>query len=173
MAVITFEGNEPEIKEACFIADDADVIGKVYLGKDSNVWFHSTIRGDIDSITIGEKTNIQDNCVIHVDAGSPVKVGNLVTVGHGVILHGCTVGDKCIIGMGSIIMNGAVIGDECIIGAGALIPEGKIIPPRSMVMGVPGKIVKQVTEEQAKGLTHGAEHYVKLGYEYRRKQGQA
>lgn len=157
----------PDIKEACFVADDADIIGEVVLGKDTTIWFKSTLRGDVSGIFIGARTNIQDNCVIHGETGVPTFIGDDVTVGHGAILHGCTIGNCCLIGMGSIIMSRAEIGDGCIIGAGAVITEDKKIPPRSVVMGLPGKTVKKTTDEQIEFLLKRAEKYVGMGKFYK------
>lgn len=164
--LIPYLGKEPDIKEASFIADDADVIGEVKIGKDSAVWFHSTLRGDISGIFVGERTNIQDNCVIHGEVGLPTIIGDEVTVGHAAILHGCTIGNRCLIGMGCIIMSRAEIGEGCIIGAGALIPEDKKIPPRSVVMGVPGKVMKKTTDEQIEFIVKRAHVYVERGKNY-------
>jgi len=129
-----------------FIADNATVIGSVTLENDTSVWFNVVIRGDNDPITIGEGTNIQDGSVLHTDAGIPMAIGEYVTVGHKVMLHGCTIGDNTLIGINAVVLNRAVIGKNCIIGANSLIPEGKVIPDNSLVMGSPGKVVKQVTE---------------------------
>jgi len=164
---ISFLDNDPDTKKACFVAGDADIIGEVVLGKDSTVWFKSTLRGDVSGIFIGERTNIQDNCVIHGETGVPTIIGNDVTVGHGAILHGCTIGNCCLIGMGAIIMSRAEIGDGCIIGAGTVITEDKKIPPRSIVMGLPGKTVRKTTDEQIEFMLKRAEKYVNTGKIYK------
>lgn len=155
-----FKDENPDIHNSCFIADSSEVIGKVKLCEDVNVWFGSVIRGDLNSIYIGEKTNIQDNCVIHVEKSSPVCIGNYVTVGHSAILHGCKIGNYSLIGMGSIIMNNAVIGNETIIGAGSLVTENKQIPPGVLCMGSPAKVIRKLTEEEKENLKNSAEHYV-------------
>ena len=146
--------------EDWFIADNATVIGSVVLKKNASIWYNAVVRGDNDLITIGESTNIQDGSVLHTDPGIPLTLGRGVTVGHKVMLHGCDVGDFSLIGINAVILNGAKIGRHCIIGANALIPEGKVIPDGSVVMGSPGKVVKQVTESQKQMLEISAEHYV-------------
>jgi carbonic anhydrase/acetyltransferase-like protein (isoleucine patch superfamily) len=167
--LVPFKGKIPKVEKAGFIAPGAHIIGDVTLGQNSSVWFSSTIRGDIDPITIGNETNIQDNSVIHSDKGKPVTIGNYVTIGHGVILHGCAIKDRCLIGMGAIIMNGAEIGEECIIGAGTLIPEGKKIPPRSVVVSV-AKIINQVSDDQVGGIIRQAEIYAERGKVYAQEE---
>lgn len=143
-----------------WVADNAAVLGRVILHENASVWFGATLRGDNDPITIGEASNVQDGSVIHTDFGSPVNIGKRVTIGHMVMLHGCTIGDETLIGIGSTILNGAVIGKNCIIGAHALIPEGKVIPDGSLVMGAPGKVVKQVSEPQTMMIKASAQVYV-------------
>lgn len=136
------------------------VKGDVTLGKDVSVWYNAVIRGDTASITIDEQTNVQDGCVIHVDTDFPVHIGKRVTIGHGAIIHGCTIEDEVLVGMGAIIMNGAHIGTHSIIGAGALIPENVRIPANSLVVGCPGKIIKQTSPEQVQMILDNAAHYV-------------
>ena len=143
-----------------WIAPNAAVIGRVILKKNASVWFGATIRGDNDPITIGENSNVQDGSVLHTDTGYPLTIGANVTVGHKVMLHGCTIGDGSLIGIGSIVLNGAKIGKNCLIGANCLITEGKEIPDNSLVMGAPGKVVREISEDQAKALAGGAMHYV-------------
>ena len=143
-----------------WIAPTATVVGNVILKKNASIWFGAVLRGDNDPITIGENSNIQDNSVLHTDVGMPLTIGANVTVGHMVMLHGCTIGDGSLIGIGSIILNGAKIGKNCIIGASSLITEGKEIPDNSMVMGSPGKVVRTLSEAQAAGVAVGALHYV-------------
>lgn len=145
---------------AAMIADNATVVGDVRLGKDVGVWFGVTIRGDDASITIGDECNVQDNSCIHVDVGAPLVMGRGVTVGHGVILHGVEVGDYALIGMGAIVLAGARIGEYAILGAGALIKENAVIPPRSVVLGMPGRVVRQVTDEEMAHQRWRAAHYV-------------
>lgn len=142
-----------------WVAPDANLIGKVVLGEAASVWFGCTLRGDNEEIRIGAGSNIQDGCVLHTDMGYPLTVGVNCTIGHKVILHGCTIGDGCLIGMGAIIMNGARIGKGCLIGAGAMVTEGKDIPDGSMVLGAPGKIVRTLDAEAQAGLLRGAYGY--------------
>ncbi len=155
-----------KIHPTVFVAETATVIGDVTIGKDSSIWFSAVLRGDAAPITVGEGTNIQDSAVIHVDPGLPATIGRHVTIGHGAIVHGATVEDDVLIGMGSIILNGAHIGSHSIIAAGSVVPEGKEIPPHSLVMGVPGKVVRHVTEEEDARITDGAEHYTERARNY-------
>jgi carbonic anhydrase/acetyltransferase-like protein (isoleucine patch superfamily) len=148
------------IEPTAFIAPGAIVLGDVVLGKDVSVWYNAVIRGDTDTISIGEGTNIQDLSMLHADPGVPCIVGCRVTVGHRVILHGCTIGDDCLIGMGAIVLNGVRLGQGSVIGAGAVLLEGTEIPPRSVVVGVPGKVVRVVDEEMTARIDHGWRHYV-------------
>ncbi|MGB3729592.1 MAG: gamma carbonic anhydrase family protein [Thermodesulfobacteriota bacterium] len=148
------------VGEDYFIADNATVIGSVIIHNDVSIWFNVVIRGDNDPITIGDGTNIQDGVVIHTDEGIPVDIGKGVTVGHQAMLHGCTIGNNSLIGINAVILNHAKIGKNCIIGANCLITQGKEIPDNSMVLGSPGKIVREVTEEEINELKHSAEHYI-------------
>ena len=152
--------------DALFIAENATVIGDVSLGKDTGIWFGAVVRGDNERITIGEGSNIQDNCVVHVSAGHPVNIGDYVSIGHGAIVHGCTIKDRVLVGMGSIILNGAEIGEDTIIGAGAVVPENKIIPPGSVVMGIPGKVVKDLSEDQKAHILKNSKVYIELAGRY-------
>lgn len=148
------------VGEDYFIAENATVIGSVIIHNNVSIWFNAVIRGDNDPITIGEDTNIQDGVVIHTDSGVPLNIGRGVTVGHQAMLHGCTIGDNSLIGINAVILNHAKIGKNCIIGANCLITQGKEIPDNSMVLGSPGKVVRQVTPEEVEELKHSAEHYV-------------
>ncbi len=143
-----------------WIAPTATVLGRVTLKKNASIWFGAVLRGDNDPIVIGENSNIQDNAVLHTDIGQPLTIGDNVTVGHLVMMHGCTVGDGSLVGIGSIVLNGARIGKCCLIGAGALVTEGKDIPDYSVVMGSPGKVIRTLTPEQAAGIAAGSMHYV-------------
>src|SRR5690554_1033921 len=156
------KGIEPKIHEDTFIADTASIIGDVNIGEGTSIWYGAVLRGDIENITIGKFSNIQDNATVHTETDIPTKVGDYTVVGHNAIVHGCTVGDNCLIGMGYIILNRAVIGDNCIIGAGTVVTEGKNIPPNSLVMGVPGKVVRQVTEEDIDAIRKNALRYNRL-----------
>ena len=143
-----------------FIAPSATVLGNVHLKNNASVWFGAVLRGDNDLITVGENSNVQDLSVLHTDPGCPLTIGANCTIGHKVMLHGCTIGDNTLIGINAVVLNGATIGSNCLIGAGALITEGKSIPDGSLVMGVPGKIIKKLTLEQIEGLTESAQGYV-------------
>ncbi len=157
-----------EVKgEDYFVAESADVIGNVILEHNASVWFNAVVRGDNAPITIGENSNIQDCSVLHSDEGIPLTIGKNVTVGHKVMLHGCTIGDNTLIGINSVILNNAKIGKNCLIGANTLIPEGKEIPDGSLVMGSPGKVIRQLTEEQKAMLLKSAEIYVKNFQRYK------
>lgn len=160
MAIYALDGVKPVIENEGWIAESAQVMGKVLLKNNASVWFNAVIRGDNELITLGENTNVQDGSVLHTDMGYPLTLGANVTIGHMAMLHGCEVGENSLIGIGATILNGSKIGKNCLIGAHALIPEGKVIPDNSLVMGAPGKIVREVTQEQAQGLTLSALHYV-------------
>ena len=151
-----------------FIADSASVIGSVVMHQNASIWFGAVLRGDNDVITIGENSNVQDLSVLHVDPGFPLTIGKNVTVGHKVMLHGCEIGDNSLVGINSVILNGAKIGKNCLIGANSLISENKVIPDGSLVMGSPGKVVKQLSEDQMKGLEMSALHYVENFKRYKR-----
>lgn len=151
----------PSIDPSVFVAKGAVVLGDVKIAKECSIWYNATVRSTESTITIGEGTNIQDNAVIHVGYHHPTTIGSYVTIGHGAIVHGCTIEDNSLIGMGAIILNGAKIGKNCIIAAGALIPQNKEIPENSLVMGSPGKIVRQVTNEEIQQNRKNAEHYIK------------
>ena len=140
-------------------ASNASIIGDVTLEKNTSIWFNATLRGDIESIYIGEGSNVQDGSVLHTDPGYPLKIGKDVTIGHLVMLHGCTIGDNSLIGIGAIVLNGVKIGKNCIIGANTLLTENKVIPDNSLVIGSPGKIVRQITAEEIKSITENATHY--------------
>lgn len=149
-----------------WIAPDAQVMGNVTLHKNASIWFAAVLRGDNEMITIGENSNVQDGSVLHTDPGSPLTLGKNVTIGHKVMLHGCTVGDNSLIGIGSIILNNTKIGKNCLIGANTLIAEGKEIPDHSMVLGAPGRVVRTLSDEQAAGLALSAAHYVENWQRY-------
>jgi carbonic anhydrase/acetyltransferase-like protein (isoleucine patch superfamily) len=151
-----------------FKADNATVIGNVTIGNWVGIWFGAVIRADKDRIVIGDRSNIQDNCVVHTTTGHPALIGNDVSVGHGAILHGCTIKDQVLVGMGAIVLNGAVVGEGSVIGAGAVVTEGMNVPPGSVVVGIPGKIIKQASEEQQKHILANASSYVELAGEYAR-----
>lgn len=152
---------KPDISEQAYIAPGAVVRGNVIIEKDCSIWFHATIRAESAPITIGTGSNIQDNAVIHVDEDFPVKIGAYVTVGHGAIIHGCSIGSQTLIGMGAVILNGAVIGSGCIIGAAALIPQNAVIPDGSLVLGVPGRIIRPTTNADIAHAMENAQKYIR------------
>lgn len=160
MTLYDLDGKSPDIADSSvWIADSADVIGNVRLGADVGIWFGAVLRGDGELIDIGAGTNIQDNCTVHTDPGFPVSIGTNCTIGHKAIVHGCTIGNNSLFGMGATVLNGARIGDNCLIGASALVTEGKVIPDGSLVVGAPGKVIRQLDEAAIAGLTKSAEHY--------------
>lgn len=151
---------QPQCADSAWIAPNATVIGDVQLGENTSIWWNATLRGDNDPITIGANSNIQDNSVLHTDQGVPLAIGANVTVGHLVMLHGCTIGDGSLIGIGSVILNRAVIGKNSIVGANTLIPEGKVFPDGVLIVGSPGKVIRELTEEEIQRLLKSAAHYV-------------
>ena len=160
MALYQLDEHRPQVHETAWVAENAQVMGAVTLARDASVWFGSTLRGDTETIEIGEGSNIQDSAVVHADHGLPVRVGRHVTVGHMVMLHGCTIGDESLIGIGAVVLNGAEIGRNCLVAAGSLVTEGKTFPDGSMIMGSPARVVRQLTPEQIEGLRQSARHYV-------------
>ena len=160
MAIYELDGVAPQVAASAWVADSAQVIGDVVLGEGASVWFGTVVRGDADRITIGAGTNVQDASVLHADIGVPLVIGNNVTVGHQVMLHGCTIGDESLIGIGAVVLNGAKIGKHCLVGAGALVTEGKEFPDGSMIIGSPAKAVRELTPEQIEGLRQSAQHYI-------------
>ena len=174
MAVYNLGEFRPELpkEDEYWIAPNAVVLGRVILKKNASVWFGATLRGDNDPIIVGENSNIQDGSVLHTDVGTPLIIGDNVTVGHMVMMHGCTIGENSLIGIGSVVLNGAKIGKNCLIGANCLITEGKEIPDNSLVMGAPGKVVRALTPEQAAQMAYGSRHYVENWKRYRRELAQ-
>ncbi len=160
MALYQLDAHCPEVADSAWIADNAQVMGAVKVAADASVWFGVTVRGDTETISIGEGSNIQDGSVMHADHGKPLTVGKHVTVGHMVMLHGCTIGDESLIGIGAVVLNGAKIGKNCLVGAGSLVTEGKEFPDGSMIMGSPAKVVRELTPEQIQGLRLSAQHYI-------------
>lgn len=161
-----FDGINPEIDESVFIAETAVIIGKVKINSNSNIWFNTVLRGDVNSIVIGKNTNIQDLTMVHVDRKFPTTIGDNVTIGHSAIIHGSTIGNNCLIGMGAIILDGAIIGENVIIGAGTLVPQRKTIEKNSLVLGSPGKIIRKLTDEEIEMLKESAKRYVELSKKY-------
>ena len=167
MAIYQLDDFIPDVADTAFVADSAEVIGRVTLGEDVSIWFNAVLRGDSDTLTVGAGSNIQDGSVLHADTGFPLVIGQNVTVGHQVMLHGCTVGDESLIGIGAVVLNGARIGRNCVVGAGALVTEGKEFPDGSLIVGAPAKVVRELTEAQVAGLKASAAHYVNNGRRYR------
>ena len=168
MAIYELDGVAPRLADSAWVADSAQVIGNVVLGEGSSVWFGAVLRGDTETITLGAGSNIQDGSVLHADLGFPMTVGANVTVGHQVMLHGCTIGDESLIGIGATVLNGAKIGRNCLVGAGSLVTEGKEFPDGSMIIGSPARVVKSLTPEQIKGLRLSAHHYIENAERYRK-----
>ena len=164
--IYKFKGITPDIEKANFIAASADIIGDVIAEENSSIWFNCTVRGDIAPIRIGKNSNIQDNSVIHVGYDIATIVGNNVTVGHKVLLHGCTIEDGCLIGMGAIILERSVLGSESIVGAGAVITMGKVFPPRSLIIGSPARVIRTLTDEEIEGSRKNTESYVEISKKY-------
>ena len=167
MALYKLDGVAPDVAESAWVADSAQVMGAVSLGADASVWFGTVIRGDTEHIAVGAGSNIQDASVLHADVGYPLTIGERVTVGHQVMLHGCTIGDESLIGIGAVVLNGATIGKHCLVGAGALVTEGKSFPDGSMIIGSPAKVVRQLTPDQIDGLRRSAQHYIDNARRYR------
>ena len=166
--IIQFRNKSPLIDNTALVVENATLVGEVYIGKYSSIWFSAVLRGDIESISIGDYTSIQDGSVIHVAENLPTRIGNYVTIGHGAILEGCTVEDFVLIGIGATILNEVVIGKNSIIAAGTVVTPRTTIPPYSMVMGIPGKVVRQISEEESSYLKEHAEGYVRLMKEYKK-----
>lgn len=167
MAIYELDGRKPDIAESAWVADSAQVMGDVTLGEGASIWFGAIARGDSDRIVVGAGSNIQDGSVLHADESMPLTVGERVTVGHQVMLHGCTIGDESLIGIGAIVLNGVKIGKNCLVGAGSLVTEGKEFPDGSMIIGSPAKVVRQLTPEQIEGLRKSAQHYVENARRFR------
>jgi carbonic anhydrase/acetyltransferase-like protein (isoleucine patch superfamily) len=167
LMIRTFQDIRPTVPTSCFIEETAVVIGDVVMGEDCSVWFNAVIRGDVHYIRIGNRTNVQDLCMLHVTHDThPLIIGNDVTIGHHVVLHGCTIHDRVLVGMGAIIMDGAVIGEDSVVGAGALVVEGTVVPPKSLILGSPAKVKRPVTEGELAWVRESAENYVKYARQY-------
>ena len=160
-------GNIPQVDGDAFVAPTATLVGQVRVAAGASVWFGAVARGDGDAISLGERSNLQDNAVIHADPGFPATIGADVSIGHAAVVHGCTIGDRVLVGMGATVMNGAVVGDDTLIGAGTLVSEGTQIPPRSLVVGVPGKVRRELTDEEVAGLAGNAARYTERAADYR------
>jgi len=170
----SYKGVMPTVPASCYVDESAQLIGDVVLGENSSIWMNAVLRGDVHSIRIGTNSNVQDCSVLHGMRGRyPVILGDWVTVGHSVTLHGCTIEDACLIGMGAVILNNAKIGEGCIIGAGTVIPENTVVPPRTLWLGVPGKQRKQLTHDDREGILRYARNYLEYKEQYRREAGKA
>lgn len=168
--ILSFRGKTPDIDENTFIAANATIAGEVKISEGSTVWYGAVIRGDGDAIEIGENTNVQDNCVLHTDAGYKMVIGSGVTIGHGAIVHGAVVGDNTLIGMGAILLNGCRVGKDCLIGAGAVVCENQEIPDGSLVVGSPAVVKKPLTQSQIQGNRASADHYREFGMEFKKAE---
>lgn len=166
--VLSYGDRMPEVHPSAFVAPGAYVVGKVTIGEGASVWYGTVLRGDLDEIRVGERTSIQDNAVVHMDAGFPVSIGDDCVVGHAAVVHGCEIGDRCLIGMNATVLTGARIGEGSVVAAGAMVPEGREYPPRSLIVGAPAKRIKEVTEEQTKDIARGARSYVERATEHRK-----
>jgi len=171
MAIIRpFRGKEPRVHETAFLVDDAAVIGDVEIGPESSVWFGAIVRGDVNRVSIGARTNIQDQTVIHVTSHThPTTVGNDVTLGHRVTLHGCTIKDRCLVGIGAVVMDGAEVGEDAMVGAGALVPPRMVVPPRTLALGSPARVKRDLTPDEIAYFLASARHYVDYSREYLRE----
>jgi carbonic anhydrase/acetyltransferase-like protein (isoleucine patch superfamily) len=166
MPLIPFEGSTPDVEAAAFIADNATLIGRVVIASGASVWFGVVMRGDTDDLSLGERSNLQDNVVVHADPGSPAVIGAGVSVGHGAVVHGCRIEDGCLIGMNATVLNRAVIGAQSLVAAGAVVLEDTVIPPRSLVAGVPAKVRRELTDDEVAGLARNAETYAERALVY-------
>lgn len=167
--VHSYNGKHPDTGRATFIAWNAEVIGDVVLAEEATVWFSATVRGDIEPIRIGRGSNVQDSASLHTDTGAPLTIGDNVTIGHNAVVHGCSVGDDSLIGMGAILLNRSVIGRKCIVGAGALVTEGKVFPDRSLILGAPAKAVRELTDEEVERSRANARAYRERGKRMRQE----
>lgn len=163
---IAHKGVTPRLHPSVFVAEGARIVGDVEIGEDSSVWFNAVIRGDILPIRIGSRTNVQDGCVLHTRDGFPLSVGDEVTIGHGATAHGCTIGDQCLLGIGCVVLDGSVIGRGSVVGSGAVVPPGTVVPPHSLVMGVPGKVVRDLGTESSEGNRAFSDRYVRYALSY-------
>ncbi len=165
--IVKFKEKEPDIATDTFIAENASIIGDVSVGKGASVWFGAVVRGDLAGIRIGNRSNVQDNAVIHVDTNAPTIIGDDVTIGHNAVVHACKIGNSCLIGMGAVVLSNAIIGDESVVGAGAIVTENKKFPPRSLIIGAPARVIRSLTDEDVKRVRENATHYVELSRAYK------
>ncbi len=165
--IVPLKDKRPTIDKSAFIFESADIVAEVTIGKNCSVWCNATMRGDIAPIALGEGSNVQDNACIHVNTDMPTIIGKDVTIAHSAVIHGCTIGDNCLIGMGAIVLNEAVIADNSIVGAGALVTERKVFPPNSLIIGSPAKAVRLLTDEEIEGIRVNACHYQEIAAEFK------
>jgi len=161
-----FDGNEPVVADGAWIAPSAMLVGRVTIASNASVFFGAVLRGDVNSISLGDGSNIQDNVAVHCDHDKPTVIGNGVSIGHAAVVHGCTIGDDCLIGMNATVLSGAVIGNESLVAAGSVVLEGTVIPPRSLVAGVPGKVRRELTDDEVEGIRYNAIHYRELSLQH-------
>ena len=169
MSILKYKNAEPKIHESVFLADNCRVIGNVEIGEESGVWFSAVVRGDTNRIVIGKRTNLQDGVIVHTTSNLPCIIGDYVTAGHNVVIHACTIASFSLVGIGSIVMDGAVIGEGSIVAAGSVVPPGKEFPPRSLILGTPGRLVREVSEDEYMRNISTAEMYVKLAQSYKQE----
>lgn len=169
--ILPFDGRTPEVHPTAWIAPGAALIGKVRVEEGASVWFGAVLRGDIDEIVLGPGSNLQDNVVVHTEAGSPAVIGRDVSVGHGAVVHGCRIGDGCLIGMNATVLTDAVVGEQTLVAAGAVVLEGAVIPPRSLVAGVPAKVRRELTDEEIAAMRGNSERYVTRAQAYAAAEG--
>jgi len=169
LPILEFDGKKPNVHPSCYVASNATIIGDVAIGEESSVWPNAVIRGDVNKIVIGARTSVQDNCVVHVTRETPTIIGNEVIMGHGAIVHACTVGSHVLIGMGASVLDKASLGDWVIVAAGAVVTEKAVIPPKSLVAGIPAKVMKSLGPQQMERIKLGAEAYVDLSRKYKKE----
>lgn len=166
MPILSFNGRKPSVAGDCFVSETSTIVGDVAIGSKSSVWFGASIRAEKASVTIGERSNVQDNCVIHVDEGFPCEIGDGVTLGHGAIVHGARIGSNCLVGMGAILLNGSSIGNNCLVAAGSLVPQGVEMPDDSLVIGSPAKARRKLTEDEIRSIGVNASNYAQFASDY-------
>ena len=167
MGLYEFDGKTPKVDPEAYISPRASLIGNIEIGADSSVWEFASLRADLNFIRVGKGTSIQDNCTVHTTFMNPTIIGDSVTAGHNCVIHACTIGDRTVIGMGAIVLDGSKVGNDCVIGAGSVVTEGTVIPDRSLVLGIPGKVVKEVSDSMKEAFMAGAELYVELGKQHK------
>jgi len=168
MGLYEFDGKTPKVDPEAYVSPRASLIGNIEIGADSSIWEFASLRADMNFIRVGRGTSIQDNCTVHTTFMNPTIIGNYVTCGHNCVIHACEIGDRTVIGMGAIVLDGAKVGKDCVIGAGSVVTEGKVIPDGSLVLGIPGKVVKEVTDMMKEGFKAGADLYVELGKQHKK-----